>query len=74
MPDILDAFFNNILNTLIRNLPDSTKSGISFGLFLAALIFFNKSIRKKSDLNPIRIGWFVLFALCLTMSVLYVTL
>jgi hypothetical protein len=72
--DILDAIFNNIVNTLIRNLPMATRSAISFGLFFVALISFNKSIRKKSELHPIRIGWFVLFALTLMMSVLYVSL
>ena len=73
MADILDAFFNNIINTLIRNLPDATKTGISLALFMVALISFNKSIRKKSELNQIIISWFVFFVLTFTLFVLYVT-
>lgn len=71
---MFEAILNNIINTLVRNLPMATRSAISFGLFFVALISFNKSIRKKSELRPIKIGWFVIFALTLTMSVLYVTL
>jgi len=71
---MFDAVFNNIVNSLIRSLPFATRSGIALGLFFACLIFFNKSIRVKNELRPVRIGWFVLFLLSLTLSVLYVTL
>ena len=71
---LFDAIFNDIINTLIRNLPNATKSTIAIFLFLAALLFFNKSFRKKNELHPIKAGWFVLFILSLTMSVLYVSL
>jgi hypothetical protein len=67
-------FLNDIMNTMIRSLPMATRRGIALGLFLASLIFFNKSIRKKSELRPIRIGWFVLFLLCFTLSVIYLEL
>lgn len=66
-----EALFNDIINTLIRHLPMSTRNGIAIGLFLAALIFLNKSFRKKNDNHPIKVGWFVLFILCLVMAVLY---
>lgn len=74
MDELFSAIFNDIINTLIRSLPFATRSAIAFGLFFACLIFFNKSLKKTSDSRPIRIGWFVLFILSLTMSVLYVSL
>jgi hypothetical protein len=71
---MIDAVFNTIINTLIRGLSIPTRNAIGLGLFLACLVFFNKSIRTKNELRPIRVGYFVMFILCLTLAVLYVVL
>jgi len=66
--------FNIIINTLIRDLPMSTRSAIAIGLFLVCLLAFKKSFRIKNEMRPIKAGWFIVFVLALAMSVLYVTL
>ncbi|MDD4210860.1 MAG: hypothetical protein PHC46_00500 [Clostridia bacterium] len=71
---MFDAIFNNIINTLIRDLPMPTRHTIAVFLFVACLLFLNQSFRKKNELHPIKVGWFVLFILTAAMSVLYVTL
>jgi len=71
---MFDAIFNNIINALIRDLPMSLRYTIAFFLFLACLIFFNYSFRQKNDTHPIKIGWFALFILALSLSVLYGTI
>ena len=71
---MFDAIFNTIINELIRYLPMSLRYTIAIFLFLAALIFFNRSFRHKNDLHPIKIGWFTLFVLSLVLSILYVNI
>jgi|GEM_PF-3384645 hypothetical protein len=71
---MFDAVFNNIINTLIRDLPRATQQIISVLLFFGALIFFNKSFRVKDELRPIKLGWAVLAILSTIMSVLYISL
>lgn len=71
---MFDALFNNIVNTLIRDLAFPVRAGIAFGLFTVSLLCFMYSFRTKNDLRPLKIGWFIMFIICLTMSVLYVTL
>ena len=66
--------FNNIVNTLIRDLPFDIRATIAFSLFFISLLAFIFSIRKRNELRPLKIGWFVIFIICLFMSVIYVTL
>lgn len=71
---MFNAMFNDIINTLIRDLSPETQGFIGLILFTVSLIAFRKSFRLKNDLKPIKMGWFIVFVLSLTMAVLYVTL
>ena len=71
---MLSAFFNNTINTLIRQLDWGTRVLISFALFCVAIGFMILSIRKKNDKAPLSIGWFILSIIAILFGVLYVTL
>lgn len=71
---MLQSFFNNMINFLIRDLDWSLRITISILLFLSGLFFLIWSIKKKNDLKPFAWGWLVLFFIALSLSVVYVTL
>ena len=68
------AFFNTVLDTLIRNLAYPIRATISFVLLGLAAFCLIKSIRKKNDTNPIAWGWFILCFLSMLLAVLYLAL
>lgn len=69
----MQAFFNNIFNTLIRNLNWEVRILISFIMFCVAIVSLILSIRKKNDAAPLSIGWFILSMLSILIGVLYIS-
>ena len=68
---MLQKIFNDILNTLIRDLPMKWRIIISVVLFMLAFGTLMLSIRKKNDKAPLSIGWFILTIILAGLSVLY---
>ena len=68
---MLNGFFNNILDTLVRHLDTTTRNLISFVLFLLAGVSLYLSIRKKNDAKPLSLGWFILTFILIAISAVY---
>ena len=68
---MLNGFFNNILDTLVRHLDTTTRNLISFILFLLAGVSLYLSIRKKNDAKPLSLGWFILTFILIAISAVY---
>lgn len=71
---MLQAFFNNILNFMIRDLSLGVRITISILLFLASLYFLSWSIKKKNDYKPFAWGWLILFVITVFLSIVYVSI
>lgn len=70
----MGKFFNNIINTLVRDLDYNVRVLIGLAFIIVATIALYKSIRKKNDLHPIAIGWMVLFLVCTFLGIIYICL
>ncbi len=68
---MLNGFFNNIFDTLVRHLGTTTRNLISFILFLLAGVSLYLSIRKKNDAKPLSLGWFILTFVLVGISAVY---
>lgn len=68
---MLNGFFNNIFDTLVRHLSTTTRNLISFILFLLAGVCLYLSIRKKNDTKPLSLGWFILTFVLVAISAVY---
>ena len=68
---MIQKFFNDMLNTLIRDLPMKWRIVISIVLFMCAFVTLIFSIRKKNDKAPLSIGWFILTIILVALSVIY---
>ena len=68
---MIQKFFNDIINTLIRGLDTPIRTIISMVLLFLAFGAFMLSIRKKNDKAPLSIGWFLLTIILAALSVLY---
>lgn len=68
---MLNGFFNNIFDTLVRHLNTTTRNLISFLLFLLAGVSLYLSIRKKNDGKPLSLGWFILTFVLVAISAVY---
>lgn len=68
---MLNGFFNNILDNLVRHLDTTTRNLISFILFLLAGVSLYLSIRKKNDAKPLSLGWFILTFILIAVSAVY---
>ena len=65
------GIFNDIFNTLVRNVDYTVRIIISFVLFVGAIFCLILSIRKKIDAKPISWGWFVLTFILIALSSVY---
>ena len=70
----MTGFFNEILNTLVRNVDYTIRVFISLALFALCLFFFMKCIRRKNDKYPIAWGTAFISAICAVLSIVYVAL
>ena len=68
---MIQKFFNDMINTLIRDLPMKVRITISVVLFMLAFGTLILSIRKKNDKAPLSVGWFILTIVLVALSVLY---
>ena len=65
------GIFNDIFNTLVRNVDYTVRIIISFVLFVGAIFCLILRIRKKNDAKPISWGWFVLTFILIALSSVY---
>lgn len=65
------GIFNDIFNTLVRNVDYDVRKIISFALFLCAMGCLYLSIRKKNDAKPLSLGWFILTFVLIALSGVY---
>ncbi len=65
------SIFNDIFNTLVRNVDYSVRIIISFVCFALAIICLILSIRKKNDARPLSLGWFILTFILIAISSVY---
>lgn len=68
---MLNGFFNNIFDKLVRQLDTTQRNIISFVLFILAGVSLYLSIRKKNDAKPISLGWFILTFVLIAISAVY---
>ena len=68
---MLNGFFNNIFDKLVRQLDTTQRNIISFVLFIFAGVSLYLSIRKKNDAKPISLGWFILTFVLIAISAVY---
>ena len=68
---MLNGFFNNIFDKLVRQLDTTQRNIISFVLFILAGASLYLSIRKKNDAKPISLGWFILTFVLIAISAVY---
>lgn len=68
------AFFNTVLDTLIRNVAYPIRAIICLAFLGLAAFCLIKSIRKKNDVHPIAWGWFILCFFSMLLAVLYIAL
>ena len=66
------SFFNNVLNTLVRNVPDAIRIVISILLFIGAIFTLIFAIRVKNDKMPLSIGWIILTVILIALSAVYI--
>lgn len=65
------SIFNDIFNTLVRNVDYSVRVIISFVCFVLAILCLMLSIRKKNDAKPLSLGWFILTFILIAISSVY---
>ena len=65
------SIFNDIFNTLVRNVDYSVRVTISFVCFVLAILCLMLSIRKKNDAKPLSLGWFILTFVLVAISSVY---
>lgn len=68
------SVFNDIFNTLVRNVDYSVRLIISFVCFVLAIFCLILSIRKKNDARPLSVGWFLLTFVLIAISGVYIFL
>lgn len=68
------AFFNSVLNFLIRDLSYGVRITISIILFLCAVFCFMHAVRVKNEKAPLSVGWLTVCLLSLFISALYMFL
>ncbi|MBE5746479.1 MAG: hypothetical protein E7359_04275 [Clostridiales bacterium] len=69
------AFINNIVNTLIRNLDDSTRTLVSAIFIISAVVSFYFALKNQPKDKPgLKLGWIILCIVSIIMSVLYLVL
>lgn len=71
---MIASFFNNVLNTLVRQLDTSVRLTIAFVFIVAAVYFLMLSIRVKNDKAPLSLGWFILTFVCIGIGLVYILL
>lgn len=72
---ISSAFINNIVNTLIRNLDDVTRTLISAIFITVAILSLYYAIKNQPKDKPgLKIGWVILCIISIIISVLYLVL
>ena len=72
---ISSAFINNIVNTLIRNLDDATRTFISAIFIVVAVLSLYYALKNQPKDKPgLKFGWVVLCVLSIIISVLYLVM
>lgn len=72
---ISSAFINNIVNTLIRNLDDATRTFISAIFIVVAVLSLYYALKNQPKEKPgLKFGWVVLCVLSIIISVLYLVM
>ena len=65
------AFFNNVLDTLIRGLDKPVRITITIVIFCLAVLSFRKCLRPKNESSPISLGYLFLSIFLLFIAGLY---
>ncbi|MBR7091047.1 MAG: hypothetical protein IKC79_01180 [Clostridia bacterium] len=73
---LLADFWNDLLNTLFRQVAPTTKGIIIAVAFLLGFLFLSKalSVGKKHAEKPINWGILLLAVLCFVVAILYITI
>lgn len=71
---ILD-FWNSMINTLFRDIPDFLRYILIVVFLVLAFLSLTKVIRtdKNADKSPLRYGYIILFALFFALMMLYIS-
>ncbi len=70
-------FFNDMVNTLFRNISPALRFCLILGFLAIGTLFLAKSLNKKKDAadkEPIKYGKLVLAIICYIFAVLYATI
>ena len=69
---MLNNFFNNLFNTLVRGVDEFWKGVLAFGFFALALYLLAKGFKvKDKGGSPFKVGYIVMAILCIGVTIIY---
>ena len=77
MISLLGDFFNTVINTIFRNVPDAVKIVIIVLALMLTFWFLARTLRlgkQGGDKRPFHIGYFLTSMLFLTIAILYIVI
>ncbi len=71
MMELFETIFNNVLNTLIRDLSQTMRNFIAVILLVVGLLSIAYAISNKSGKDTINVGWAVVSVISFGLMVAY---